>query len=137
MAYLTDGIVKAYAGPYKTEDIVPIIPELETAAVQAVFGRLAGQRPVHKWLDYDSTPKQVIRCIAMYYVGRTYQQAYAQDVGHSDYGTVLLAEVDKFIEAVLAGDVWLLDDMENNPTDAPKSPGYYVTEPVFEMKQEF
>lgn len=88
--------------------VADIDVELESQIASSVISRITGYNTT-LWKDERTIPSVVKTVISMIYAGRLYQEAYADDVGISDYGTVLINDAEALLDKIINGSIILYD----------------------------
>lgn len=84
-------------------------PKFEETARTTAFGRLSAAYDVTGWSDAASTPLLVRHVIAMYVAAWTYNRAYSEVDGTSEYATWLESKADALLEGIVSGRIDLAE----------------------------
>ena len=106
--YLEVGDVNALGDATKL--VFPVVgPELEDSVVQEIFAQVGQVHDVTTWIARASTPKLIIKILAMFYVGWHYQKVYSEDDNPNSFGLLLIARGQRLVDGIISGAVELTD----------------------------
>lgn len=103
MAYVSLAEVKQWFNGTKLEDDFAVDSELEQTMASYTLGRLQDTYDTMAWTDAGSTPPLVRKIISMFVAAWNYQVIYADDSDLSNFGQLLKAEAEDWLEGVAAG----------------------------------
>ena len=114
MPFLSDSDIVTWVDSVKIPGTITVETGLESVAVETVFGRLAGTFDVRLWQDSATTPRLIVKVLAMTYVAYLYQRTYSMDEDLSNYAAFLLAQSEALIQGILDYSI-VLDDASGEP----------------------
>lgn len=103
MPYVSLAEVKQWFNGTKLEDDFAVDSELEQTVVAYVLGRLQDTYNTTVWTGASSTPALIRKIISMFVAAWNYQVLYSDDDDLSNFGQMLKAEAEKWLEGVAAG----------------------------------
>lgn len=103
MSYLAPTDVSAWADGNKLQ-LTSVDANLETSVAEQVLARIGTVTDVSGWTNGATTPPLVIKIMSMIYVGWYYQRTYSEDQEANDYGLLLMAQAEKLLDGIVAGE---------------------------------
>lgn len=89
---------------------LPLEESVETFMVARVMGALAQRYTVSAWTDDSTTPKLVVKAIAMFYAAALYRRQYSEDLGDTPSWPVWLeSTAQAVVDAIALGTMDILD----------------------------
>lgn len=83
--------------------------DLESSVITEIFSQVGQVYNTALWIDTASTPKLLLKIMAMFYVGWYYQKVYSEDDAPNNFGLLLIARGQRLIDGIIAGSVNLPD----------------------------
>lgn len=113
MSYIDVALVNAWTDKDRY-NLTTIDGQLESQIAAQVIQRASQAFDTHSWSNSATTPMIIKSIIAMIYVGRSYQAKTLDNInGIDNYGTKLVEDGYRFLEAVVAGELQLFDEDGN------------------------
>jgi hypothetical protein len=122
MAHITLDEANAWLEPTKLA-LTAIDENLEHQVVSLIYGRLAPVFNTSSWVNSAGTPEIIRTIIAMHYIAWTYDKFYSDDAEANAYAQTLRAVADANLQALLNGDVELVEQPTAN--DEIKKPSFF------------
>ena len=101
-------------------------PDLESSVALEIFSQVGQVHDTTIWLSPTTTPKLVLKILAMFYVGWYYERVYSEDDAPNNYGLLLVARGQRLIDGIIAGTVELIDITV--PAKNNEQPDFYPTD---------
>lgn len=103
MTYLAPTDVSVWADGNKLQ-LSTVDASLETSVATQVLSRIGTVTDVSTWINAATTPKIVLKIMAMIYVGWYFERTYSEDQEANSYGLLLMQQADKLLEGIVAGE---------------------------------
>lgn len=85
--------------------------DLVSSVAAEVFAQIQSTYDTTVWIDKNSTPKLVVKILAMFYVGWYYERVYSEDGNPNSYGLLLVARGQHLIDGIVANTLNLIDSV--------------------------
>lgn len=123
MPWTTVDRINTWLEPKKTS-VNDVPQDLELAAKDQVFARMALSYDVTGWTDSGSTPSLVQGIMAMYIAAWFYQRVYSQDADLQAYAMWIINQADILVKGIVSGILDLIDVAGAPPTKISKNDFY-------------
>lgn len=110
MAYIEIGDINALVDGTKLT-FADVDLDLLSSIVVEAFMQLQQLYDTTVWVDKSSTPKLVVKILAMLYVGWYYERVYSEDGNPNSYGLLQIARAQRLIDGIVSQSIDLIDSI--------------------------